>query len=410
MTGTAVAMLPTDGDSNTWSAQERALVEAAGLVRTEGRGDNARQMLADRPTVEAFLAHCRRTQLDPIARQIYAIYRAGKWGIQISIDGARLVAERSGRYEGQTTPEFTSDGKTWTEVWLDAAPPRAARVGVYKSGFREPQYAVALWEAYAVYQDEWVDGRKTGNKTLSAMWAKMGPLMLAKCAEMLALRKAFPQDLSGLYSTEEMDQAGTPREVVRQAERSAGHKPVLAERPGIDGEPEYDVAAVQAPISQPESTRDWAAELEKVNTLDGAGALYREAEALGELNVKVGLAGDSDDGTPHTVMDLFWARRKEIEAAAKVTPPMVDVPRTATGRRQWVREARTKTMRSEVTALVQEATAAGALVQIIEELEAIARSLPDEEVVEPVTDWAVAEVPAEDAEWSAGQAPVEVEF
>jgi hypothetical protein len=180
MTGTAVAMLPTDGDSNHWSDQERALVEAAGLVRVTNK-QTGEKALADRATVEAFLAHCRRTALDPIARQIYAIYRAGKWGIQISIDGARLVAERTGQYEGQTTPEFTADGTNWTQVWLSDEQPKAARVGVYRRGFREPLYAIALWDAYAVYQDEWENGHKTGRQTLSAMWKKMGPLMLAKC-------------------------------------------------------------------------------------------------------------------------------------------------------------------------------------------------------------------------------------
>ena len=189
--------LPTTGDVSQWNDQEKAIVEAAGLV-TKGR--NGQQELAPRATVEAFLQHCRRTQLDPIARQIYAICRKGRWGIQISIDGARLIAERSGKYAGQTPVEWTGDGQTWTQVWLDRQPPAAARVGVHRSDFREPLYAVANFQAYAAG---------------GPMWDKMPALMIGKCAEMLALRKAFPQDLSGLYSTEEMDQAGEPQQAAR---------------------------------------------------------------------------------------------------------------------------------------------------------------------------------------------------
>src|SRR5690606_1805557 len=131
---TTALALPMDGDSAHWSEQEKALVKAAGLVRTEKRGQQVTEYLADRPAGEAFLAHCRRTGLDPIARQIYAIYRGGKWGIQISIDGARLVAERTGQYEGQTSVQWTDDGVTWVDVWLKESPPRAARVGVYRRG------------------------------------------------------------------------------------------------------------------------------------------------------------------------------------------------------------------------------------------------------------------------------------
>ena len=349
--------LPRTGDPSEWNAQEKALVEAAGLVRSEGRGQNARRVPADRPTVEAFLAHCHRTGLDPIARQIYAIYRGGKWGIQISIDGARLVAERTGQYEGQTTPEFTADGVTWTQVWLSDEAPRAARVGVYRRGFREPLYAVALWDAYAVYDDVWSNGQKTGEKKLSAMWAKMGPLMLAKCAEMLALRKAFPQDLSGLYSTEEMQQASGGQ---------AAPAPV-------------EVPAQVAAPSAPPVERDWAAEISAASDLATLTALANEAQQAGEFGRTITVDRESV-----TVRDALWARKAALES---VTPTLVDPKPGKVSRRDWVREARALD-RAKLRGLIVEAEALEAGEDVVAQLEELYRSLPAEEGEAESGEWA----------------------
>lgn len=141
-----------------------------------------------------FFAQCRRTGLDPFNRQIYWIKRGGKGQTQVSIDGLRLVAQRTGEYEGQVGPWWCGDDGQWVDVWLKATPPSAAKVGVLRRGFREPVISVANWSSYS-----------QGNE----MWRKMGPTMLAKCAESQALRRAFPQELSGLYTSEEMGQASS---------------------------------------------------------------------------------------------------------------------------------------------------------------------------------------------------------
>ena len=156
--------------------------------------------------LKLFLYQCERTGLDPLARQIYSIQRRemrdGQWvtvrSIQTSIDGFRLVAERSGKYAGQVGPYWCGEDGEWRDVWLKAGSPVAARVGVLRSDFKEPCWGIARFDAYA-------QKNKEGKPT--RMWQAMGDVMVAKCAEALALRKAFPQELSGLYTGDEMEQA-----------------------------------------------------------------------------------------------------------------------------------------------------------------------------------------------------------
>lgn len=156
-----------------------------------------------------FAEACRRTGLDPFARQIYAIKRSSGLTIQTGIDGYRVIAERSGKYAGQLGPFWCGEDGAWREVWLnDKVPPAAAKVGVLRRDFKEPIWGVARTAAYR--QD-------TNN-----LWKTMPDVLVARSAEALALRKAFPAELSGVYTDEEMDQADNAPVPANTVESTAG--------------------------------------------------------------------------------------------------------------------------------------------------------------------------------------------
>jgi phage recombination protein Bet len=194
--------LALQSDQTWWDNRQMAALQQMG-VENASDGD-----------LLVFLHVSQKTGLDPFARQIYMIGRNTKdqrtqqWvtkqTIQTGIDGFRLIARRAADRVGESLEYddtlWADEEGNWRDVWLKKlTPPTAAKVTVLRNGRR--------FSAVAVY-NEYVQTNRNGDP--NTMWGRMPANQLAKCAEALALRKAFPQDLSGIYAEEEMGQADRP--------------------------------------------------------------------------------------------------------------------------------------------------------------------------------------------------------
>ena len=182
MTTTALAPKPATPGGMTPEQMEL-------IKRTVARGCNTDELAL-------FLHVCARTGLDPLLKQIYAIKRGGTMTIQTSIDGMRVIADRTGNYAPGREPEFHLD----EHGELVAA-----------TAFIKKRTSDGVWHEFATTArySEYVqlrDGKPT------AFWEKMKFNQTAKCAEALGFRKGFPIETAGVYSFDEMAQADVDRE------------------------------------------------------------------------------------------------------------------------------------------------------------------------------------------------------
>lgn len=248
------------------------------------------------PQIRPFMHMCQVKGLDPWAKEAYLIGRGQgrnrKYTMQTGIDGYRKMAnsvmDNAGRrlfirvketlWTGQD-----DDDRTWyrdengvmRRIWWDQWPasrgfPGAAKVVVEHyddHGNVVETEGIASWSMYAPFTDEWTwhpteRGKKvyktdpeTGERirTLNDMWAKGYDHMLAKCAEALAYRKAFPARMSGFYTHEEMHIADQrERERVANEARNARQQAYLASRAPqqVTGSEPMPVGEVAADVVQ----------------------------------------------------------------------------------------------------------------------------------------------------------------
>jgi phage recombination protein Bet len=254
-------------DQTNWTPDQQAVLQQSGIDNQVAPAE-----------LSAFLHLCQRTRLDPFSRQIYLIGRFdGRqqrkvYTPQTSIDGYRVIAHRAAAEAGQAlgyedTLWCDKDGR-WRDVWLPDAPPAAAKVTIIRNGMR--------FSAVARYS-EYVQTKKGGDP--SGLWGKMPATMTAKCAEALALRMAFPHDLAGVYTAEEMAQADNPAPVaaperhLRQVQQGDTDQWATAE-------PQPQTVAVKG-RSQP--AQDFADTAADATDQTAVKELYRQANTAGLL-------------------------------------------------------------------------------------------------------------------------------
>lgn len=194
--------LALTGDQDTFTPQQRAVLSHMGVEN------------APEEDLQVFAYVSQRTGLDPFARQIHMIGRNAlmrgadgrevwgtKYTIQTGIDGYRLIgrraADRARVAISVGAPEWAHEDGTWRPVWSNKwGRPVGARVTIMRGD--SPFTGVALFEEYA-------QTKRDGG--LTKMWSQRPAGQIAKCAEALAWRMAFPQDMQGVYVDDEMHQA-----------------------------------------------------------------------------------------------------------------------------------------------------------------------------------------------------------
>lgn len=325
-TTTEVVQSPNSQAIQPWKFGDELTREQVELVKRtvcQGATDDEFRM---------FLHVCKVRRIDPFSKSLYLVPRYNsntqreEKALQASIDYFRLIAERHGdEYQGQVGPQWCGKDEVWKDVWLSEEAPRAARVGVWRKGFREPLWGTALWSNYV---------QLTKDNRPTKFWRTMGPLMLGKCAESLALRRAFPEDLSGLYTGDEMQQAQRGNDEPLDAEIVEPAKTTKTQRPrsvaDLKKNSESAPAASASTDSAPDGSVAPPASAQSPSTTGAAPANPPTSSASpaipgasGEVAAKAAAAPATSSSSGKLSTDLISSDQAVALGAAKVNPASV---------------------------------------------------------------------------------------
>lgn len=263
-----------------------------------------------------FLHLARRSGLDPFARQIYLIERranvGGQWVTtrqpQTAIDGLRLIADRTERYAPGHEPTFEYD-----------ADGRLIKATAYIKKFVRGEWHEV---AASAHYDEYVG--RTSKGEVTRMWLEKPHIMLAKCAEALALRRAFPAEMSGLYTGDEMGEAAAPTvvdvrtgEIVdepRKALPAASYEPPATTLAEIERDEALMRKIGPLPRAPEPPTEAPRKPPTKAGLIKRIRDLWREERSLGGKTPTTELATDLDDQTIEDLIAIGQTLAARVEA------------------------------------------------------------------------------------------------
>lgn len=165
---------------------------------------------ADSMSVLMVWDYCIARKLDPLKKPCHIVpmeVKDSKSGnyfwrdvVMPGIYEYRTTAHRTGLYMGHTEP-------AWGPIieHLGHRVPEYCKITVYRwnqEAKEKTEYPVQIFfsEICSTKKD-----KRTQEINLNARWSRSPRQMLAKCTEAAALREAFPEDLGGTHTVEEME-------------------------------------------------------------------------------------------------------------------------------------------------------------------------------------------------------------